>query len=234
MVLRALTGSAALLLVSCTTTTRHDALPVAITPPSIVEPTETPTDAATRSRDPRWEEEVREERALAFPSVTCSESEIGVGFLAIEQNSDPEVGLAQDLGCRRAGSVIGVYCCPDSLSPPPVVPHTGGGQSCEERVFAYTETVDLKGERNRDAGPPEPTSGQYGAVLNRGNYFAHCGVPNDTAIAICAAVRGGRAEGVTVRTKPPDSMRAECVAESVRGLTFPSGEKLDVTRTLFQ
>jgi len=70
-------------------------------------------------------------------------------------------------------------------------------------------------------------------VLNGGGYFSHCGVPNSMAVNICAAVQNGRAVGVTVSTKPNDPKKESCIASAVRGLSFPSHPKLDVTRTAF-
>lgn len=52
-------------------------------------------------------------------------------------------------------------------------------------------------------------------------------------INICAAVQNGRAVGVTVTVKPNNAGIASCIAGGVRGLSFPSHPKLDVTRTTF-
>ena len=82
-------------------------------------------------------------------------------------------------------------------------------------------------------GQADITAGQYGRVLNGGGYFSHCGVPNSMAVNICAAVQNGRAVGVTVSTQPPDAKKAACITSAVRGLSFPSHPKLDVTRTRF-
>jgi hypothetical protein len=101
--------------------------------------------------------------------------------------------------------------------------------SCEAAQSAYVEEMNVGGPR----GQADITGGQYGAVLNRGGYFAHCGVPDDMSLDICAAVQNGRAVGVTVRTQPSNGRVASCVAAGVRGLSFPSHPKLDVTRTHF-
>ncbi len=106
-------------------------------------------------------------------------------------------------------------------------PILGGGQSCESAQAAYNEEMTMGG------GPKDITAGQYGSVLNRGSYFAHCGVPDSTSLSICAAVQNGRAVGVTVIAKPRDRRVEACVSAGVRGLSFPSHPKLDVTRTSF-
>jgi hypothetical protein len=109
------------------------------------------------------------------------------------------------------------------------IPILAGGMSCEAAQSAYVEEMNVGGPR----GQADITGGQYGAVLNRGGYFAHCGVPDDMSLDICAAVQNGRAVGVTVRTQPSNGRIAGCVAAGVRGLSFPSHPKLDVTRTHF-
>jgi hypothetical protein len=108
-------------------------------------------------------------------------------------------------------------------------PILGGGQSCESAQAAYVEEMSVSGPR----GQADITGGQYAAVLNRGSYFGHCGVPESTSINICAAVQNGRAVGVTVTTSPRDRRIESCVSAGVRGLNFPSHPKLDVTRTKF-
>ena len=108
-------------------------------------------------------------------------------------------------------------------------PILGGGQSCEAARNAYVEEMTMGGPK----GQADLTAGQYGSVLNRGSYFGHCGVPDSMGINICAAVQNGRAVGVTVTTKPRDPRIQACIAAGVRGLSFPSNPKLDVSTTNF-
>ena len=93
-------------------------------------------------------------------------------------------------------------------------------------IGAYTPT-------EAEAQAKSPSAGKYGAVLNRGTYFAHCKVPSGTKLSICAAIQGGSAVGVTVETSPYQPELAECVAKSVLELKFLSRARLDVTRTTF-
>jgi hypothetical protein len=108
-------------------------------------------------------------------------------------------------------------------------PILAGGMSCEAAQAAYVEEIKVGGAK----GPADITGGQYGAILNRGSYFAHCGVPESMSINICAAIQNGRAVGVSVNTNPRDGRIAGCISQGVRGLSFPSHPKLDVTRTSF-
>ena len=108
-------------------------------------------------------------------------------------------------------------------------PILGGGQSCEAAQASYVEEMSVGGPR----GQADITGGQYAAILNRGSYFAHCGVPDSASISICAAVQNGRAVGVTVVLNPRNRGAEGCIAAGVRGLSFPSNPKLDVTHTSF-
>jgi hypothetical protein len=116
---------------------------------------------------------------------------------------------------RKSGSASGI-------------PTIAGGQSCEAAMDAYNEEK-VMGQQ----GQADITAGQYGRVLNGGGYFSHCGVPLSMTVNICAAVQNGRAVGVTVSTRPNDAKKESCIASAVRGLSFPSHPKLDVTRTRF-
>lgn len=111
------------------------------------------------------------------------------------------------------------------------IPILSGGMSCEGAIAAY------KGDEVTIGGGPKVqadlTAGAYGAILNKGTYFAHCGAPDDMQINICAAVQNGRAVGVSVSVKPSNPGVASCIAGGVRGLSFPSRPNLDVTRTSF-
>jgi hypothetical protein len=108
-------------------------------------------------------------------------------------------------------------------------PILGGGQSCEAAQASYVEEMSVGGPR----GQADITGGQYSAILNRGSYFAHCGVSDSAKISICAAVQNGRAVGVTVVLNPRNRGAESCIAAGVRGLSFPSNPKLDVTHTNF-
>jgi len=109
-------------------------------------------------------------------------------------------------------------------------PQLGGGMSCEAARNAYVETWNMGGGDKKV--PADLTAGAYGGVLNNGSYFAHCGVPDNVSVTICAAVQNGHAVGVSVYTKPNHPSRG-CIAAAVRRLGFPSHPRLDVTTTTF-
>jgi hypothetical protein len=107
-------------------------------------------------------------------------------------------------------------------------PMLGGGMSCEAAQNAYIEEMKI-GQR----GQADLTAGQYGAILNGGQYLNSCGVPSSMGVNICAAVQNGHAVGVSVTTTPSNPRIAGCIAGAVRRINFPSHPKLDVTRTTF-
>ncbi len=127
----------------------------------------------------------------------------------------PKAGGGKWAGGKRGTAVAGDH---------PVV---GGGKSCEAAQRAYVLSYE-------DGAPPDLTAGAYAAVLNRGTYLNACGVPSNMSVSVCAAVQNGRAVGVTVNTKPKNRGIASCVANSVRGMGFPSHPRLDVARTHFK
>jgi eukaryotic-like serine/threonine-protein kinase len=108
------------------------------------------------------------------------------------------------------------------------IPMLSGGMSCEAAQNAYVEEMKI-GQR----GQADITAGQYGAILNSGQYMGGCGVPDSMAVNICAAIQNGHAVGVSVTTSPPNGRVGGCIAAAVRRINFPAHPKLDVTRTSF-
>ncbi|HEY6081304.1 MAG TPA: hypothetical protein VIW29_20960 [Polyangiaceae bacterium] len=145
--------------------------------------------------------------------------------VAVQSEALSNVEVAGDLKSTKKGGGGGARVLGKSGG----FPILGGGQSCESAQAAYVEEMSMGGPK----GQADLTAGQYGSVLNRGSYFAHCGVPDSMSLSICAAVQNGRAVGVTIVTKPRDPRIQSCVAAGVRGLSFPSHPKLDVSRTNF-
>ena len=108
-------------------------------------------------------------------------------------------------------------------------PMLGGGMSCESAQNAYVEEMKMGSPQ----GQADLTAGQFQAVLGNGSYLASCGVPDSTSVRVCAAIQNGRAVGVTISTSPSSGSLNACIAGKVRGMSFPSHPKLDVTRTTF-
>lgn len=103
------------------------------------------------------------------------------------------------------------------------------GMTCDEARDAHGDEVAI-GQRGGDA---DLSSGDFAKILNDGRYLGECDVPSDVAVDLCAAVKEGRALGVTVALTPSDPDKERCVATKVRELGFPIHKKLDVVRTRF-
>ncbi len=101
--------------------------------------------------------------------------------------------------------------------------------SCEAAVARNNEQYEIGGPR----GPADITRGAYASILENGRYLAGCSLPAKTVFEICAAVKGGRAVGVTVSSNPPSTALNSCVRRAVSRLRFPESPRLDVTRTRF-
>jgi eukaryotic-like serine/threonine-protein kinase len=50
---------------------------------------------------------------------------------------------------------------------------------------------------------------------------------------VCAAVKDGRAIGITVVSTPPSAQLNSCVRRAVAHLKFPQNSRMDVTHTRF-
>jgi eukaryotic-like serine/threonine-protein kinase len=125
-------------------------------------------------------------------------------------------------GAKRGGGKGGVIGSKGGF------PMLSGGMSCEAAQSAYVEEM-----RVGQKGQADITAGQYGAILNSGQYMSGCGVPDSMGVNICAAIQNGHAVGVTVTTTPRNPGVAGCIAGAVRRINFPTHPKLDVTRTTF-
>ncbi|MBI5535673.1 MAG: hypothetical protein HY898_23280 [Deltaproteobacteria bacterium] len=113
---------------------------------------------------------------------------------------------------------------PRDAAAPPAAPLL----SCESVIQSHLE------ETAGTSSGPDLSAGAYGAVLNQGSYVAACKAPAELTVRVCAAIRQGRAVGVTVRTEPRDEQVEGCIDAPVRAMAFPSSQRLDVTRTVFQ
>jgi hypothetical protein len=101
--------------------------------------------------------------------------------------------------------------------------------SCEAAIARNEERLEIGGPR----GPADITRESYASILQNGSYLSACRVPEKTVLEICAAVKQGRAVGVTVTSSPPSADLRACVRGAIARLSFPHSERLDVTHTRF-
>jgi hypothetical protein len=101
--------------------------------------------------------------------------------------------------------------------------------SCEAAIARNNEQISIGGAR----GPADVTREQYAGILQNGRYLAGCSIPDRAVFEICAAVRDGRAVGITVTSSPPSASLNACVRRAVSSLKFPVSPRLDVTHTRY-
>jgi len=100
---------------------------------------------------------------------------------------------------------------------------TGGGPSYEDILNSPTEPPSHQ---------PELTNAQLSAPISP-VILTRCGVPDSMSVKIQAAVKMGRAIGVTVTTSPTNQTIAACIDRSVRHLQWPVSTKTDFVTTTF-
>lgn len=101
--------------------------------------------------------------------------------------------------------------------------------SCEAAIARNNEQLTIGGAR----GPADITREAYASILQNGRYLAGCSIPDRTVFEICAAVKDGRAVGITIVSSPASPELNGCVRKAVGRLKFPSNPRLDVTHTRF-
>ena len=106
------------------------------------------------------------------------------------------------------------------------------GQGSSDGVTC-DEARDANPEELGDKGSGDAPTEALAAILSKGTYLDECSVPSDTRVHVCAAVKDGKAIGVTVATDPGAPELETCVAAKVRTLEFPAGATLRVVRTQF-
>jgi len=144
-----------------------------------------------------------------------------------------EVGGA-DPPCGAVDVVGQTFCCPPSLLAPSA-PASGNGPTCRQILYDYLEEqgVDPRVKNPELAGAKGPSFDASTSVLARGNLIDQCDVDPHAVVEVCAAVRNGAAQGVSVCVQPSDAGAAQCIARAVRALGFPKRERMDFTETAF-
>ncbi len=113
---------------------------------------------------------------------------------------------------------------------PATTVHLDGG--CEEAKTAYLKECMAKPSGCADTSKSAGTV-SYTSILNDGSYLNACHSPASSAVKVCAAIRGGRAVGVSVTTNPGDDHLATCIGKALQAIAFPSSPGMDVASTTF-
>jgi len=140
-------------------------------------------------------------------------------YRGVQPSGDSTLPLATE-SATAAAAPVPSGCAAVTGSPP---------TTCEGAVAVHRAGV----VQGRHLGPARVTAGRHQAELDNGSYLATCGVPEDMAITVCAAIQRGRALGVTVHTTPTRPTVQRCIADAVRKVEFTSEAQLDVTKSHF-
>jgi hypothetical protein len=117
----------------------------------------------------------------------------------------------------------------DTPAPPESAPAPVAVSSCEAAMARNNEQLTIGAAR----GPADITREAYASILQNGRYLAACSIPDRTVFEVCAAVKDGRAVGITITSSPPSPTLNACVRNAVARLKFPQNSRLDVTHTRF-
>jgi len=113
----------------------------------------------------------------------------------------------------------------EEASSPPI----GNGPSYETVLANNTETVMIG-----DApGMPDLTQSELSAPLATAPFIGDCGAPDDMKVVVRAAVRAGKAVGVTVRTEPSNRNVGSCIDRAVRRLRWKPSPRTDFVTTSY-
>jgi hypothetical protein len=172
-----------------------------------------PEAPAARKEEPRV--------AMSFPEFTDSSRP-----KARERAAD---GPRIDSLFERADERPAKDVAPDSTAPPESAPAPVAVSSCEAAIARNNEQLTIGAAR----GPADITREAYASILQNGRYLAACSIPDRTVFEVCAAVKDGRAVGITITSSPPTPALNACVRNAVARLKFPQNSRLDVTHTRF-
>jgi hypothetical protein len=170
--------------------------------------------------EPKREEPARV--AMSFPDFTDSSRPAQREHAA----DGPRIDSLFDKATERPSPDTG----PDAPPPPETAPDAPVVvSSCEAAIARNNEQITIGAAR----GAADTTREAYAAILQNGRYLAACSVPERTVFEVCAAVKDGRAIGITVVSSPASPKLNACVRSAVSRLQFPRNSRLDVTHTRF-
>ncbi|HEY8073277.1 MAG TPA: hypothetical protein VIF62_04190 [Labilithrix sp.] len=102
------------------------------------------------------------------------------------------------------------------------------GKSCEKAQDENPQEIKMGGKQTKDL-----TADQLGQPMKTSSFMSGCGLADSANAEICAAVKNGKPLGVSVKVNPSNNKVAACIDRSVRKLSFPKSEKLDVVKQTF-
>jgi len=101
-----------------------------------------------------------------------------------------------------------------------------GGLSFEAAWATAEQKVDLAGPKGRDL-----TQEELGRPMQNASFISGCGAPDSMHVTVKVAVKMGRAVGVSAYTTPPSPGVSACIANAVRGMSWPVSQNMDAVTT---
>jgi len=193
-------------------------------------------DAPASSKAGRPQDFWESDRERAEPAKQAEPARVAMSFPELTDSSRPAKrehagdGPRIDSLFERADAQPAPDAEPDAPPPPETAPDTRGPSvSCEAAMARNNEQLIIGAAR----GPADITRDAYASILQNGRYLSACSIPERTVFEICAAVKEGRAVGITVVSSPTSPALNACVRGAVARLKFPQNPRLDVTHTRF-
>jgi hypothetical protein len=169
------------------------------------------------------------QRTAVRITIVCSGPGVKRGWCADLATSDWALATMSSL--RSALDKGGIDVPPrlkeavDEASPPPI----GNGPSYESVLAHNTESITI----GAPAAAPDLTQAELAAPLAAASFVGDCGASDDMKVVVRAAVRAGKAVGVTVRTDPPSRNVASCIDRTVRRLRWKASPRTDFVTTSY-
>ncbi|HEX2870520.1 MAG TPA: hypothetical protein VHP33_04675 [Polyangiaceae bacterium] len=195
----------------------------------------TDTEPGERRADARTSEAKSERVEQAPPIRTAEPAPVAFSFPEFTDSSRPARPERAADGPRIDSLFERAEDRPSEHAPEPNAPPATDRDapvavtSCEAAIARNNEQLTIGGAR----GPADITREAYASILQNGRYLSGCSIPDRTVFEICAAVKDGRAIGITVVSSPSSSALNACVRNAVGRLKFPQNARLDVTHTRF-
>jgi hypothetical protein len=101
--------------------------------------------------------------------------------------------------------------------------------SCEAAAATANQEMDLSA-RDRT---PDLSREAIASVLDNGVWIARCDIPMTTSVDLCVAIRGGKAIGASVVSRPASAAINACVRRRAASLSFPYSARVDIAKTHF-
>ena len=100
------------------------------------------------------------------------------------------------------------------------------GLSFEAAWATAEQKVDLAGPKGRDL-----TQDELSLPMQNASFISGCGAPDSMHVTVKVAVKMGRAVGVSAYCTPPSPGVSSCIANAVRGKTWPVSPNMDAVTT---